>query len=114
MHAASKVPAAGRNTCGAPTQVATIGRMPIENPKPLHDGKLAFSYTKDRTIPPNWPARVKASPKTLREALRGRVTNHHRFLLHPHLNQIDALDAAMAAIDAQVEANLGLFRARSS
>jgi transposase len=54
--------------------------------------------------------RVRASPEELREALRGRVTKHHRFLLRLHLNQIDALDAAMATLDAQVEANLGPFR----
>jgi hypothetical protein len=29
-----------------------------------------------------------------------RVTKHHRFLLRLHLNQIDAIDAAMAALDA--------------
>ena len=51
--------------------------------------------------------RVKASPEELREA---RVTKHHRFLLRLHLNQIDALDAAMATLDAQVEADLGPFR----
>jgi hypothetical protein len=38
--------------------------------------------------------------------LRGRVTKHHRFLLGLHLNQIDALNAVMATIDPQVEANL--------
>src|SRR6202140_1521187 len=54
--------------------------------------------------------RVKASPEEFREALRGRVTKHHRFLLRLHFNQIDALDAAMATLDAQVEANLGPFR----
>jgi len=54
--------------------------------------------------------RVKASPQQLREALRGRVTKHHRFLLRLHLDQIDALDAAMATVDAQVEANLAPFR----
>ena len=54
--------------------------------------------------------RVKASHEELREALRGRVTKHHRFLLCLHLNQIDALDVAMATLDAQVEANLGPFR----
>src|SRR6266849_1521478 len=32
--------------------------------------------------------RVKASPEEFREALRGRVTKHHRFLLRLHLNQI--------------------------
>jgi hypothetical protein len=41
--------------------------------------------------------RVKASPEEFREALAGRVTKHHRFLLRLHLNQIDALDAAMCA-----------------
>ena len=54
--------------------------------------------------------RVKASHEEFREALRGRVTKHHRFLLRLHLNQIDALDAAMTTLDAQVEANLGPFR----
>ena len=54
--------------------------------------------------------RAKASPEEFREALRGRVTKHHRFLLRLHLNQIDALNAAVATIDAQVEANLGPFR----
>jgi transposase len=55
--------------------------------------------------------RLKASQGELREALRGRVTEHHRFLLRLHLNQIDALDAAIAAIDRQVEAGIAPFRA---
>jgi transposase len=54
--------------------------------------------------------RVKASQQEFREALRGRVTKQHRFLLRLHLNQIDALDAATATVDAQVEADLGPFR----
>ena len=54
--------------------------------------------------------RLKASQGELREALRGRVTEHHRFLLRLHLNQIDALDAAIATIDQQVEANLAPFQ----
>jgi transposase len=53
---------------------------------------------------------VKASPDKLREALRGRMTRHHRFLLQLHLMQIDGLDAATAAIDREVEANLAPFR----
>ena len=50
--------------------------------------------------------------REFREALRGRVTKHHRFLLRLHLNQIDPfLDAAMATLDTQVEARqLGPFR----
>jgi transposase len=54
--------------------------------------------------------RVKASAEELREALRGRVTKHHRFLLRLHLNQIDALASAMVTIDARVEENLAPFR----
>lgn len=54
--------------------------------------------------------RIKASPEMLREALRGRVRQHHRFLLRLHLQQIDALDHAIAEIDKEVEANLEPFR----
>ena len=45
-----------------------------------------------------------------REALRGRVTEHHRFLLALHLKQIDALDEAIAGIDQEVDAHLEPFR----
>jgi transposase len=38
------------------------------------------------------------------------VTNNHRFLLRLHLNQINALDAAIATVDVQVEGILGPFR----
>jgi len=55
--------------------------------------------------------RLKTSQEKLREALRGRVTNHHRFLLRLHLNQIDALDASIVMIDKQVEAGIAPFRA---
>jgi len=54
--------------------------------------------------------RVKASPRDLEEALRGRVTRHHGFMLRLHLQQIDALNGAIAEIDREVEANLGPFR----
>jgi transposase len=54
--------------------------------------------------------RLKASPAQLREALRGRVTKQHRFLLRLHLKQIDALEAAIAEIDQQVEADIAPFR----
>ena len=53
--------------------------------------------------------RLKASQ--LCEALRRRVTKNHRFLLRLHLRQIDALDAAIAAIDREVEADIAPFRA---
>jgi transposase len=54
--------------------------------------------------------RLKASQATLREALRGRVTRHHRFLLRLHLQQIDALDEAILQIDHEVEADIAPFR----
>jgi transposase len=54
--------------------------------------------------------RLRASQEKLREALRGRVTKHHRFLLRLHLNQIDALDASIATIDQQVQAGIAPFR----
>src|SRR3954447_15284764 len=55
--------------------------------------------------------RLSATPERLREALRGRVTAHHRFLLRLHLDQVDALGAAVGRIDREVEARLAPFRA---
>ena len=55
--------------------------------------------------------RVRAPRGKLEEALRGRVTSHHRFLLRLHLRQVDALEAAVAEIDREVEAELEPFRA---
>jgi transposase len=43
--------------------------------------------------------------------LRGRVTDHHRFLLQLHLQHIDALDAAISAIDREVDTHVEPFRA---
>ncbi|HEU4906948.1 MAG TPA: IS110 family transposase [Solirubrobacterales bacterium] len=54
--------------------------------------------------------RVKASPEAIRAALTGRPGPHHRFLIGLHLGQIDALAAAVAAVDAEVERDLGPFR----
>ncbi|HZC94516.1 MAG TPA: IS110 family transposase [Bradyrhizobium sp.] len=48
--------------------------------------------------------RLKASAAELYEALHGRLTDHHRFLLQLHLGQYDALDLAIARIDRQVDA----------
>jgi transposase len=55
--------------------------------------------------------RLAATPEQLKEALRGRVTRHHRFLLRLHLGQVDALDAAIARVDQEVEEHLAPFRA---
>jgi transposase len=82
--------------------IGTSGRAMIEaliagETDPLRLASLASS-------------RIKASPAALGEALRGRVTRHHRFLLRLHLQQIDALDRAIAEVDKEVEANLTPFR----
>jgi transposase len=53
---------------------------------------------------------VKSTQANLQEALRGRVTAHHRFLLKLHLDQIDRLDAAIATMDSEIEGHLAPFR----
>jgi transposase len=55
--------------------------------------------------------RVRASRADLVEALRGRHAAHQRLLLRLHLAQVDALDAAVARIDAEVGERLEPFRA---
>jgi transposase len=54
--------------------------------------------------------RIQAKPQDLEEALRGRVTDHHRFLLQLHLDHLDATDAAIARIDKEVDGNVEPFR----
>jgi transposase len=54
--------------------------------------------------------RIHATKAELEASLRGRVTAHHRFMLRLHLNQLDALDAAIACIDQEVDGNVEPFR----
>ena len=54
--------------------------------------------------------RLQATPAELEASLRGRVTAHHRFMLRLHLDHLDALDAAIARIDKEVEDNVEPFR----
>src|SRR6202041_230634 len=54
--------------------------------------------------------RIHATSSQLEAALRGRVTDHHRFMLKLHLDQIDAQDAAIARIDKEVDGNVEPFR----
>jgi transposase len=54
--------------------------------------------------------RIKASPEQLREALRGRITAHHQFLLKLHLRQMDALEAAVREVEARMGEALQPFR----
>lgn len=56
---------------------------------------------------------VKATRKQLYDALHGRLTDHHRFLLKLHLGQWDSVGEAIKAIDLQVEAQLARMDAQS-
>ncbi len=49
---------------------------------------------------------VKATPKELYDALHGRLTDHHRFLLKLHIGQWDALDVSIKGIDVEVDARV--------
>lgn len=55
-------------------------------------------------------SRIHATRAELEAALRGRVTPHHRFMLRLHLDPLDALDAAIARIDMEVDGNVEPFR----
>jgi hypothetical protein len=68
--------------------------------------------------------RIKATPKQLYDALHGRLTDHHRFMLKLYMEQYDALaksiveidqvvDAAVSQMDKEVEAGQATFRALS-
>lgn len=59
-------------------------------------------------------ARLKASRSELVEALRGRVRDHHRFLLKLHLAQIDALTTAVRDVETRVGETLTPYRERAS
>ena len=54
--------------------------------------------------------RLRATRAELEASLRGRVTAHHRFMLRLHLDQVDALDAAIARLDQEVDGNVEPFR----
>jgi transposase len=54
--------------------------------------------------------RVRATPKQLAEALRGRVREHHRFMLKLHLTQVDALRQAIEEIETRLDHSLASFR----
>lgn len=52
--------------------------------------------------------RLKASREQIVEALRGTVTEHHRFMLKIHLDQIEQLEGAVRALEERARA--GTFR----
>ncbi|KYF78237.1 transposase [Sorangium cellulosum] len=55
-------------------------------------------------------SRLKASRAELAEALRGHVTDHHRFLLGMHLRVYDDLQRAVRDVEARIERELAPFR----
>ena len=57
-------------------------------------------------------SRMRAKISRLEEAFTGHFADHHRFLLARMLARIDAIDADIAALDAQIEAAAGPFRRR--
>jgi transposase len=58
--------------------------------------------------------RLQATRADLLDALHGRITDHHRFMMKLHLTQIDGLETAIATIEARIGNALGPFRAAVS
>ena len=54
--------------------------------------------------------RLKCSPQRLSEALQGRVTSHHRFLLSQHLALIENLERTIQQFDQEIEKAIRPFR----
>jgi transposase len=75
--------------------------------------KLIAGETRPEELVQVTSKRLKASLSTLLGALRGNVTAHHRFLLKLHLDQIKSLEAAIAAVDAEVGSAIEPFRAQA-
>ena len=53
--------------------------------------------------------RMRSKRGPLRDALEGRIQPHHRVLLKTHLQLIDSLDAAVAALTEQIEERMRPF-----
>jgi transposase len=56
---------------------------------------------------------VKATPKELYDALHGRLTDHHRFLLALHLKQWDGLDETIRNIDREIDQRIARMDAKA-
>jgi transposase len=56
--------------------------------------------------------RAKAKKAALREALRGKVRQHHRELLRIHLNLLETLERLVAEVDTLLGKALGSMRAQ--
>jgi transposase len=58
--------------------------------------------------------RLKATRSELVDALRGRVTAHHRFMLQLHLTQVAAVEEAVRTVEGRIREALAPFRAAVS
>jgi transposase len=56
-------------------------------------------------------SRLECGRGALIEALSGRVSEHHRYLLGWHLRLLDEIEARIAELDARIEAQIAPFRA---
>ena len=57
---------------------------------------------------------IKATPKELYDALHGRLTDHHRFLLALHLKQWDNIDEMIRKLDIEIDQRIGQMEAEGS
>src|SRR6266446_6037940 len=57
---------------------------------------------------------IKATPKDLYDALHGRLTDHHRFLLALHLKQWDGLDETIHKLDVEIAQRIEGMEARTA
>lgn len=55
---------------------------------------------------------IRASEEQLRDALQGRLLEHHRLLLRLHLEQVDALELAITELETRMGDLLDPFRSR--
>jgi transposase len=71
---------------------------------------LAAGESTPETLAGLLRANVRASRAQVTEALHGRLAEHQRLLLRVHLGQIDAIEAAIAALDRELSGRLEPFR----
>ena len=55
---------------------------------------------------------IRASEEQLRDALQGRLQDHHRLLLRLHLEQVDALEQAITELETRIGELLDPFRSQ--
>ena len=70
---------------------------------------LIAGQTDPETLAALAHGRIRATTDELEAALRGRVTPHHRFMLQLHLDHLDAVNAAIARIDKEIDGNVEPF-----